>query len=132
MKRHIYTLKKFSALIVLLVLGMSENVLAYDPAPHNAGSCSGGYTIASFYTGGGIININSSYSGCGSTTGYTYYPMPGTQGLYTRQGATITLNMKNGHLSNAQCFKVWVDFNVDYDFAATEQVYFRTIAANTT
>ena len=132
MKRHIYTLKKFSALIVLLVLGLSANAQTYQPAPHNASSCSAGYTIESIYTGGGIININNSNSGCGSATGYTYYPSPGTQALYTRQGALITLNMKNGHPSNSQNFKAWVDFNDDGNFASTEQVYYGTIAANST
>jgi hypothetical protein len=132
MKRHIYTLKKLSALIILLVLGISANAQTYTPPNYSAGACAGGNTIESFYTGGGIYNINNSNSGCCGTSANVYYPSPATQGLWTRQGSTITVNIKNGHATNAQNYKVWVDFNDDGTYAATEQVYYGTIAANST
>ncbi|RYE13241.1 MAG: T9SS type A sorting domain-containing protein, partial [Sphingobacteriales bacterium] len=132
-KRSTFTLKNVLAFVGMLAMGATAtNVAAYNTPGHNSGSCSSNNNIQSVFTSGGLYNISKINSGCGSTTGYTYYSSPGTQALVTRQGANVTLSIKNGNPALVQNCKVWIDFNHDNSFTSTEQVYYSPIAAAAT
>ncbi|MBL7683311.1 MAG: hypothetical protein JNK00_08105, partial [Flavipsychrobacter sp.] len=83
-------------------------------------ACFWGDQIEAFATTGGTTNISNWYSGCGNSSGYTYYS---TQTVTIAAGGTVGISILNNYYYG-QYYKVWVDFNGDGDFYDSgEQLY---------
>ena len=89
--------------------------------PVNTTSCSvgGGDYINSFSTTGGTTNISSLNTGCnGNANNYIYYS---TQTLTAIVGNPVSFSLSVGF--NQELAMIWIDYDHDGTFAATELVY---------
>src|SRR5688500_8351949 len=85
--------------------------------------------INAFSTTGGISNITNNNSGCnGGTSGYTFFSGMTHTGI---QGQAVNWSFTNTP-QYSEGYRIWVDFNIDGDFADPgEAVYTSTAAIGT-
>lgn len=107
-------------LLAVLFLGFSGIVQAqYCTSNLYSYGCGDGDMINSFSTTGGSTNITNNSSGCGTSSGYTYYS---NQTLSVAPGDVINFSITSGDWDND--FVIFVDFNGDGDFTDPgEEVY---------
>ncbi len=89
-------------------------------------SCGSEDFIDDFSTSGGATNITNNNSGCGGNpNNFTFFS---AQNVTAQQGNTFNVSMQSGP-EFAEGFGIWVDWNIDGDFAdAGEYVFNSTIA----
>ncbi|AMS26063.1 hypothetical protein AEM51_02605 [Bacteroidetes bacterium UKL13-3] len=92
-------------------------------------ACTSDDFINNVFTTGGVRNINNLTTGCNGTlpSNTTFFP---NQLLSANPNDVITINVQSG-AAWGQGFRVWVDWNNDGLFDATESVY-ASPASNTT
>lgn len=81
--------------------------------------------INSFWTTGGITNINNQNSGCNSQcspANYTLFPPIANRVLTVARGQAFQVHVQCG-ITYSQGFAVWVDWNRNNAYAAAEMVY---------
>lgn len=99
-------------LMALLFLGISEVVNAqYCTSNLYDYGCSDGDMIVNFSTTGGSTNITNNSSGCGTSSGYTYYS---NQTLSVAPGDVVHFSITSGDWDND--YVIFVDFNGDGDY----------------
>lgn len=93
------------------------------------GTNTSGDLINSFSTTGGVTNITNNNTGCGtgSLQYYTYYSALGASQI---QGQNVNLSMQSG-ASWSQGFRVWIDWNNDFDFGDPLEDVFVSAASST-
>lgn len=91
--------------------------------------CGEEHNIQSFSTSGGSTNISTPNSGCNTYSGFTY---SAGQVHTTASAGTVSFSLTNTPYYT-QTFKIWVDWNSDFDFAdAGEEVYSATLGTGQT
>ncbi|MEZ5045476.1 MAG: GEVED domain-containing protein [Chitinophagaceae bacterium] len=84
--------------------------------------CNDGDMINQFYTTGGVTNISNLNSGCNGVLPNvtTYFPNLSCSQV---QGQNIAVNVQSGTATWTQGFRIWVDWDNDFAFSATESVW---------
>lgn len=114
--------------MLLLAVGFlsSLQVNAQLCTPGTSGGCSSGDQYSSFSTGGGVSNINHNPGATclGDATGYAAFSGAGLSAS-AAPGASLTTSVTTyaGGVGPGQGFAIWIDWNQDAVFQATEQVY---------
>ncbi len=105
---------------IMIFMGLSAAAQAqYCVSNLYSYGCGDGDMIQSFSTTGGSTNISNNSSGCGNSSGYTYYS---SQTLTVKPGDVVNFSITSGDWDND--FVVFVDFNGDGDFNDPgEEVY---------
>ena len=112
--------------VIMLVAGLPSTGLAQycDSNLYTIGC--GSDEIASFYTTGGMSNISNINSGCDSyPLSYTYYPNKIHKAM---AGAFVNFSVFN-NLNFDEGFKIFVDWNNDFDFDDPGEDMFTTAIA---
>ncbi|MDD2984352.1 MAG: GEVED domain-containing protein [Crocinitomicaceae bacterium] len=89
-------------------------------APVTAFGCSNGAKIGGFSTNSAITNINNLNSGCASLTSTAYSDYTSTMQMSASVGTTFNVAVNVTSYSGG--VKVWIDFNQNGTFEATELV----------
>lgn len=98
--------------------GSREIRAEYCNAPYTY-SCSNGDFVNNFYTTGAVNNISFMATGCNNTgNSYNFYQ---SQTIVAKKGSALTLHYQGSGVYN-EGFKIWIDYNQDGIFDATEQV----------
>ena len=126
----IHQKKVIQVFVLLSMLFSIKNSYAQTYCmPVFTAACTSNDFINNVFTTGGVLNINNLTTGCNGTlpSNTTFFP---NQLLSANPNDVITINVQSG-AAWGQGFRVWVDWNNDGLFDATESVY-ASPASNTT